>query len=105
MTYNSVIFAWSRSSQPESGSKAESLLNEMLSLAEAGDKKIAPDVGCYNQVLSAIATGGLPCDVQGAERIIKRMEENRISPNQYARKTMRNLTKGKSISYFTLDFT
>jgi hypothetical protein len=64
-TYNSVIVAWSRSRQRrESVLKAESLLNEMLTLAEAGDKSIAPNVKSYNLVLSAIATNGLPNDAQ-----------------------------------------
>ncbi len=89
-----MIFAWSRSRQRESVSKAESLLNEMLSLAEAGDKKCAPDVRCYNHVLSAIATSGLPDDAYRARKIINTMKENGISSDQFTRKAMEKCTKG-----------
>ena len=44
-------------------SKAESLLNEMLNLAEAGDKNSVPDARSYNYVsLSAIAASGCLSD-------------------------------------------
>ena len=92
ITYNSVILAWSRSRQRKSVSKAESLLKEMLSLAEAGDNKCVPNVRCYNCVLSAIATSGLPDNVQRAARIIKTMKENGISPNQFTQKAMEKIT-------------
>ena len=73
--------------------KAESLLNVMLCLAEAGDKNVAPDVRSYNYVLSAIARSGLP-DVQLAGKIIKTMKDNGIFPDEYTPKAEEYFTNG-----------
>jgi hypothetical protein len=85
ITYSSVISAWSHSRQRDSVVKVESLLNEMLSLAEAGDKNVAPSVRSYNAVLRTIAGSGLPDGDQRASKIIKIMKDNGISPNEYTR--------------------
>ena len=73
---------------------AESLLNEMLSLAEAGDKRCVPDARSYNNVLSAIAASGLPDDAYRAAKIIKTMKENGITPDQFTRRAMEKFTQG-----------
>jgi pentatricopeptide repeat protein len=66
----------------------------MLSLAEAGNKNVAPNVRIYNHVLSAIASSGLPDDIQRASKIIKLMKDNGISPDEYTRKATAKVTKG-----------
>jgi hypothetical protein len=60
----------------------------MLSLTKAGNKNVAPNVRIYNHVLSAIASSGLPDDIQRASNIIKIMKDNDISPDEYTRKAM-----------------
>ena len=95
--YSSVIFAWSRSRQRESVSKAESLLNEMLILAEAGDKNCAPNAMCYNHVLYAITTSGLPDDLQRVGKLVKKMKDNGISSDQFMRKALEKFSRIKAL--------
>jgi hypothetical protein len=68
--------------------------NEMLSLAEAGDKNVSPSVRSYNAVLRTIAASRLPDGVQRASKIIKIMKDNDISPDEYTRKAMTKFTEG-----------
>jgi hypothetical protein len=57
------------------------------------DKSFAPDVRSYNHVLSAIATNGLPNDAQRALKVIKTMNENGISREEFTRNALEKLTK------------
>jgi hypothetical protein len=75
-------------------SKAESLLYEMLNLAEAGNKNCAPDVICYNHDLSTTVKSGLPGDAQRVAKIVKTMNENVISHDQFTREALEKFTKG-----------
>ena len=55
-SYNGVIHAWSRSSQPNKAARAASLLHELEQLFElAGDEKLMPDDFTYTAVLNTCA--------------------------------------------------
>ena len=80
--FNVVIHAWSTSGDPQAGTKAVELLNQMKQLASEG-YDTAPDIVTYNSVLSAVSKSGHMNAGPQAESILKQLQEedNNVTPN------------------------
>lgn len=80
--FNVVIHAWSTSGDPQAGTKALELLNQMKHLASEG-YDTSPDIVTYNSVLSAVSKSGHMSAGPQAERILKQLQEedDNVTPN------------------------
>lgn len=80
--FNVIIHAWGTSGDPQAGTKAVELLNQMKQLAEEG-YDTSPDLITYNTILSAWSKSGDVHAGAQAERILKQLQEEDtdIKPN------------------------
>lgn len=81
--FNVAINAWATSGDPQAGTKAVELLNQMKQLASQGHDT-APDIVTYNSVLSAWSKSGHIHAGPQAERILKQLQEDKdssVKPN------------------------
>jgi len=87
MSYNSVIFALSRSTAPDAAVRAEQLLGLMEREEAQGNPDVRPDVYSYSSVISAWSRSRKQGAGKRAELILERMEQRskagmpRLKPN------------------------
>ena len=74
VVFNTVIDAWSKSNDPQAGTKAEELLFEMEELQRIGSNFAAPDAITFNSVINCHATSGHLNGAKRAENVLKKME-------------------------------
>lgn len=73
-TYSSLISAYAKSNVKDSVTKAESILDEMERLYEAGDNSMQPNVVSFSSVLDAYYRSNDRDVVSKMEKLVKRME-------------------------------
>lgn len=81
VVFNAVMNAWAMSNDPQAGSKALQLLNQMKELHLHQKYQTRPDIVTYNTVLSAWAHSGHVNAAAQAERLLQEIQtEHRQAP-------------------------
>ena len=88
-TYNTVLHAWSQSSDRNAPVKALGLLEIMLRLHEGGDNSANPDVLSFSTVINAFSKSKFPRKARQTRDLLRRMKhlyengQKRMQPNVY----------------------
>uniref|UniRef100_A0A7S2EBP2 Pentacotripeptide-repeat region of PRORP domain-containing protein n=1 Tax=Ditylum brightwellii TaxID=49249 RepID=A0A7S2EBP2_9STRA len=96
ISYNAVIDAWSKSGEQGAAERAESILDGMQELYEAGETHLEPDMFSYTSVVNAWAKepsrGGRGkngmSSAARASAVLKRMGERGIEPDTFLYNSM-----------------
>jgi pentatricopeptide repeat protein len=82
--FSSVLFAWSRSKDPNAADRAEIILVRMHEMNQANELDQPPNVFCYTNVLSCLARSKKARSAHRALTILKAMQKEKnssITPN------------------------
>jgi len=74
VTYNAVLKSWAKSGTLCCGHKAETYLNRMWELYNAGQTQVRPNVLSFNTVINAISKSKNEAKPQKALRVLRRMD-------------------------------
>jgi len=89
ISYNCLIDAWSKSSSPDAGKKAEGVLADMWKMHEEHHPDMKPNAQNYNAALNAWAKSNDPNAVENASRLLEEMwsrykedeDDKNLAPN------------------------
>lgn len=82
ITFNTVLLAWAKSGHRKACQRSEELLKHMITLHEAGNDDVAPDVYSYSIVLQALTTSHGATAAARALQLLETMEQNdNLAPN------------------------
>jgi len=85
-SFNAVINAWGRSTQPDSARNAEAFLDAMeLNYALTNNPDQKPNTINYNSVLNAWANSGSESSPHQTERLLRRMQDSHRSGDDYVK--------------------
>jgi pentatricopeptide repeat protein len=97
VSYTTVINAWANECSIFGGNeavgKAQSLLTEMLTLAEKGDSKMMPNTFTYNALLKTIASSSLPDKVERANIVLENMIHHGVERNSFIMNQVERIAK------------
>jgi hypothetical protein len=89
-SFSTVIYAWSKSGDPDAGKHVERLLDTMIDLHDKGVRDVAPNTVTYSSCIHAWSKSGQRDAGRRASNLLKRMDwhdENgfiNIKPNVYS---------------------